>query len=65
MDEKDTVKFRLDFSAHHSIVVEVPNTEDAEEEAIKKAEIRIFDNDIYADWELDDGGIEQIEDDED
>ena len=56
-----TVKYRLDFSAHKSIVVEVPDTEYSEEKAIEIAEEYMTGNDVYADWEMDDGGIEEIE----
>lgn len=56
-----TVKYRLDFSAHTSIVVEVPDTENSEEKAIEIAERYMTGNDVYADWEIDDGGIEEVE----
>lgn len=56
-----TVKFRLDFSAHKSIVVEVPDTEDSEEKAIELAEEYMQGNGVCADWEMDDGGIEEVE----
>lgn len=56
-----TVKYRLDFSAHKSIVVEVPDTEYSEEKAIEIAEEYMTGNDVYADWEMDDGGIEEVE----
>lgn len=56
-----TVKYRLDFSAHTSIVVEVPDTENSEEKAIEIAEKYMTGNDVYVDWEMDDGGIEEIE----
>jgi len=57
-----TVKYRLDFSAHTSIVVEVPDTENSEEKAIEIAERYITENDVYTYWDLDDGGIEEVED---
>ena len=56
-----TVKYRLDFSAHASIVVEVPDTENSEEKAIEIAERYMTGNDAYVDWEMDDGGIEEVE----
>ena len=56
-----TVKYRLDFSAHASIVVEVPDTENSEEKAIEIAEKYMSGRDVYADWEMDDGGIEEVE----
>lgn len=60
-----TIKFRLDFSAHKSIVVEVPDTEDSEEKAIELAEEYMQGNGVCADWEMDDGGIEEVENPED
>jgi len=56
-----TVKYRIDFSAHKSIVVEVPDSEYSEEKAIELAEEYMEGNDVYADWEMDDGGIEEVE----
>ena len=56
-----TVKYRIDFSAHKSIVVEVPDSEYSEEKAIELAEEYMEGNGVYADWEMDDGGIEEIE----
>lgn len=56
-----TVKYRIDFSAHKSIVVEVPDSEYSEEKAIEIAEGYMEGNDVYAEWEVDDGGIEEIE----
>lgn len=57
----NTVKYRVDFSAHASIVVEVPDTENSEEKAIEVAERYMTGNDVYVDWEMDDGGIEEVE----
>lgn len=57
-----TVKYRLDFSAHKSIVVEVPDTEYSEEKAVEIAEMYMIGNDVCAEWEMDDGGIEEVED---
>ena len=59
----NTIKYRLDFSAHKSIVVEVPDTEYSEEKAIEIAERYMTGNDVYAEWEMDDGGIEEIDED--
>lgn len=56
------VKYRVDFSAHHSIVVSVPESENDEDEAIKLAEKYI--TNIVPDWEMDDGGIEEADEDE-
>ena len=58
----ETVKYRVDFSAHASIVVEVPDTENSEEKAIEIAERYMTGNDVCAGWEMDDGGIEEVED---
>lgn len=38
MSNKKTIKYRVDFSAHYSIIVEVPDTEDAEYKAVEFAE---------------------------
>ena len=59
-----TIKYRLDFTAHYSIVVEVPDEENSEENAIKIGEDCITKNDIVPCWDLDDGGIEVAEEDE-
>lgn len=56
------IKYRVDFSAHQSVVVEVPDTEYSEEEAIKLAE-KYIDN-MCPYWEVDDGGIEEAGEDE-
>ena len=56
-----TVKYRLDFSAHTSIVVEVHDTENSEDKAIEIAERYMTGSDVYVDWEMDDGGIEEVE----
>lgn len=56
-----TVKYRIDFSAHKSIVVEVPDSEYSEEKAIELAEEYMEGNGVYADWEMDDGGIEEVD----
>lgn len=61
----ETRKVRLDFSAHCSVVVEVPDTENYEEEAIKEAENYLFGNpSVYVSWELDDGGIDDADEDD-
>ncbi len=60
--EKKTIKYRVDFSAHQSVVVEVPDSEDAEEQAISLAEQYIYD--LCPSWEVDDGGIEEVDEDE-
>lgn len=59
-------KFRLDFSAHTSVVVEVELDDDdaMEEEAIKIAENYLEQRGVDAEWDLDDGGIEDVDDSE-
>ena len=52
-----TVKLRLDFSAHHSVVVEVPDDENQEKNAIAIAEEYLDSNGVCPIWELDDEGI--------
>lgn len=60
-----TKKVRLDFSAHCSVVVEVPDTENYEDKAIKEAENYLFGNpSVYVNWELDDGGIDDADEDD-
>jgi len=60
--EKKTIKYRVDFSAYQSVVVEVPDGENAEEQAISLAEQYIYD--MFPSWEVDDGGIEEADEDE-
>jgi len=60
-----TVKYMVDFSAHKSIVVEVPDSEYSEEKAIELAEEYMQGNGVCADWEMDDGGLEEVENPED
>ena len=57
-----TIKYRVDFSAHQSIVVEVPDTERSEDEAIALAEEYMYN--MRPSWEMDDGGVEEAEEDE-
>lgn len=54
-----TIKYRVDFSAHQSVVVEVTDTEDAEEKAMELAEKYIYN--FCPSWEIDDGGIEEAD----
>ncbi|MBP5723379.1 MAG: hypothetical protein J6X18_07380 [Bacteroidales bacterium] len=55
----------MDFSAHQSVVVEVPDDENQEENAIAIAEEYLSSNGVCSIWELDDEGItEDVEDDE-
>ena len=61
MSKKKTVKYRVDFSAHHSIVIEVPDTEDAEYKAVELAESYMENTGVYTYWEVDDGGIEEAD----
>lgn len=61
------MKVRLDYSAHISVVVEVPGDdldENVEFEAMKIAEDYLHGNGVHADWELDDGGVDVVDDDE-
>lgn len=58
----ETRKIRLDFVAHYSVVVEVPDDENSEENAITIAEDYMSSKDVYVTWELEDGGIEYVED---
>ena len=60
--KKKTIKYRVDFSAHQSIVVEVPDTEYSEDEAMKLAERYIYN--MCPSWEIDDGGIEEADEDD-
>lgn len=60
----ETRKIRLDFVAHYSVVVEVPDDENSEENAITVAEDYMNSNGLYFTWELEDGGIEDAEDNE-
>lgn len=57
------MKLRFDFSAHKSVIVEVPDGgEEMEEKAQKIAENCLLGRGVYANWELDDGGIEEVDD---
>lgn len=64
MSNKKTIKYRVDFSAHHSIVVEVPDTEDAEYKAVELAESYMENTGACTYWEVDDGGVEEADPDE-
>ena len=60
-----TKKVRLDFSAHCSVVVEVPDVDNYEDEAVELAENYLSgNNNVYVSWELDDGGIEDADEDD-
>ena len=61
----ETRKLRLDFVAHTSLVVEVEDNEKAEATAIKIAEKELRSNGFFPEWELEDGGIEDLEPDDD
>ena len=57
------MKLRFDFSAHKSVIVEVPDGgEEMEEKAQKIAEDYLLGRGVYANWELDDGGVEEVDD---
>lgn len=64
MEEKNrkVIKYRLDFTAHKSIVIEVPNGVNSEDEAIKIAQHYLSGNNVITEWELDDEGIMQVDD---
>ena len=55
------MKVRLDYSAHISVVVNVPGDSllDVEDLAVEIAENYLHGADVRADWELDDDGIEE------
>ena len=59
-------KFRLDFSAHASVVVAVDDSDEElmEEEAIRVAQEYLLSGGIVTSWELDDGGFDDADDSE-
>lgn len=59
-------KFRLDFSAHTSVVVAVDDCDEElmEEEAIRVAQEYLLRGGIETTWELDDGGFDDVDDSE-
>lgn len=59
-------KFRLDFSAHTSVVVAVNDCDEElmEEEAIRIAQEHLHRRGVEASWELDDGGLDDADDSE-
>ena len=59
-------KYRIDFSAHTSVVVAVEGEDEVmmEEEAIRIAEDYLLCRGIVPSWELDDGGIDDVDDSE-
>lgn len=59
----ETKKVRLDYTAHISVVVEVPNDEDWFDNAISVAADYLYGyRGVKAKpmWELDDGGVEEV-----
>lgn len=54
-----TVKLRLDYSAHQSVVVEVPDDENQEVNAIAIAYEYLASNGVCPMWELEDEGISE------
>lgn len=59
------MKFRLDYSAHVSVVVDVPDyvdEENGEDKAIEAAESYLKLRGVQPEWELDDGGVEEVDD---
>lgn len=59
-----TKKFRIDFVARTSVVVEVPECDNEEDIAIRIAEDYANTNDMNPSWEYEDEGIEEVGDDE-
>ena len=58
-----TKKIRLDFSAHVSVVVAVDDEEDMmEDKALEIAEDYLATRGCIPTWELDDGGIDEVDD---
>lgn len=59
-------KFRLDFSAHTSVVVAVDDSDEElmEEEAIRIAQEYLLSGGVETSWELDDGGLDDADDSE-
>ena len=59
-------KFRLDFSAHTSVVVAVDDCDEElmEEKAIRIAQEYLHRRGVEASWELDDGGLDDADDSE-
>lgn len=58
-------KVRVDFSAHYSVVVAVDDTDDMYDEAVTIAEEYVEGNpSIRPNWEVDDGGFDDVDDDE-
>ena len=59
-------KYRIDFSAHTSVVVAVEGDDEVmmEEEAVRIAEDYVYCSGISAQWELDDDGIDDVDDSE-
>lgn len=55
------MKIRLDYSAHISVVVNVPgeNLDELQYEAMKIAENYLSHGDVFVDWELEDGGVDE------
>lgn len=59
-------KYRLDFSAHTSVVVAVEGDDEdmMVEEAVRIAEDYVIGSGVSAQWELDDDGIDDVDDSE-
>lgn len=59
-------KIRVDFVAHHSVVVAVKETEDMYEVAEQVAQSYIEDNpSVHPTWEVEDGGVDDAYEDAD
>lgn len=53
-------KVRCDFSAHTSVVVAIPDDADLDD-AIDIAEEYLQCNSIHQQWDLDDGGVDEVD----
>lgn len=59
------MKLRLDYSAHISVIVNMPDDLDeemVERKAMETADAYLHGNGVHPDWELDDCGIEEVDD---
>ena len=59
------MKIRLDYSAHISVIVNMPDDLDEEmmeTKAMKTADAYLHGSFVHPDWELDDAGIEVVDD---
>ena len=59
------MKIRLDYSAHISVIVNMPDDLDEEmmeTKAMEEADAYLQGSGVHPDWELDDAGIEVVDD---